>query len=95
MCELIDIAPMAAVDLLDMLTTAPKADELGGPGGGGAPVEEEMSLLFFGDMFKGKGSFRLGRLLANYHLFTYLEPIPPPTLLLTLRIFNQCYHNAA
>ena len=25
LCELIDHAPMAAVDLLDMLTTAPKA----------------------------------------------------------------------
>lgn len=44
LCELIDIAPMAAVDLLDMLTTAPKADEIGVRGR--RLGSEEMSWLF-------------------------------------------------
>lgn len=58
LCELIDIAPMAAVDLLDMLTTAPKArpSSVGGDG-------EEMSCWPWWICSYGKGSWTVLHLM--------------------------------
>lgn len=79
LCELIDIAPMAAVDLLDMLTTAPKADELGGGRpGAAAPVGKRCHgcFLVICSMVKDRSNW----VDCCYHLFTYLEPISPPKI---------------
>lgn len=92
LCELIDIAPMAAVDLLDMLTTAPKADELGP--GAAAPVGKRCHCCFLVicSMVKDRSNW----VDCCYHLFTiylfgtHLPPDPSFDLTHLQPMLSQC-----